>query len=87
MMSQDRQNRWIPSRDGHILIKMFVEKKMTQKTRKLAMNSMNMQFPPEADGEFAVVDVKDISAWRQKLNERFGIGSGKLRVVDDPSTA
>jgi hypothetical protein len=51
----------------------------------MAIDMTNNRVPAaEADGEFAVVDVKDISASTQKLNERFGIGSGKLRVVDDP---
>lgn len=43
-------------------------------------------FPPEADCEFDVVQVEEISAWRERLNERFGIGKGILVPVDDPAT-
>lgn len=31
-----------------------------------------------------VVSPNEISAWREKLRVRFGIGEGKLRPLDDP---
>ena len=42
------------------------------------------QFPREADAEFGVVPDAEIAEWREKLSRRFGIGQGKLRVIDDP---
>lgn len=44
-------------------------------------------FPPEADGNFPVVPEPEIDTWREKLNARFGIGAGKMRVIDDPACA
>ena len=32
----------------------------------------------EADGDFGIVPEAQIASWQKKLNERFGIGSGKL---------
>lgn len=41
-------------------------------------------FPPEADGDFPVVPQIEIAVWREKLNAEFGIGQGKIEVVEDP---
>ncbi len=35
--------------------------------------------------EFATVPVEEIDAWRAKLNERFGIGKGMLKPIEEPS--
>lgn len=45
------------------------------------------RFPPEADGHFDIVPEAEIAEWREKLNARFGIGKGKLKVIDDPARA
>lgn len=42
-------------------------------------------FPPEADGQFDVVPDEKIATWREKLAERFGIGSGRLTPIEEPS--
>jgi len=34
----------------------------------------------EADGDFGIVTESQVKSWQKKLNERFGIGSGKLRT-------
>ena len=60
---------------------------MTQRAQKPGASSKLVQFPPEADGEFGIVAERDIAVWREKLNKRYGIGSGRLRVVDDPGVA
>jgi hypothetical protein len=56
---------------------------MAQKRSK-AVAGPAKRFPPEADGQFEVVPEAEIAAWREKLNARYGIGTGKLKVVDDP---
>lgn len=55
---------------------------MAQRVKQPAMNGRGEQFPPEADGEFDVVSEAEIAEWRAKLNDRFGIGKGKLRPLD-----
>lgn len=55
---------------------------MAQRVKQPTMSGRSEQFPPEADGEFDVVSQDEISAWRDKLNARFGIGKGKLRTLD-----
>lgn len=59
---------------------------MAQRLSKLDAERAD-RFPPEADGQFDVVPTATISAWREKLNEKFGIGQGKLKVLDDPARA
>lgn len=56
---------------------------MAQRAKKPVHGSKYVQWPPEADADFEVVNEADIASWREKLNERFGIGSGKLVVVED----
>ncbi|WP_138069851.1 hypothetical protein [Sulfitobacter sp. EhC04] len=56
---------------------------MAYRAKQPAPNGSKVQFPPEACGDFDVVAVEKIEAWRNKLNERFGIGQGKLRVVQE----
>ncbi len=57
---------------------------MAQKLRKAGGRHLN-RFPPEADGEFDVVPQEQIVEWRQKLNEEFGLGRGRLTVVEEPA--
>lgn len=57
---------------------------MAQKLKKHS-SVYTTAFPPEANGEFGTVSTQKISEWREKLNERFGIGQGKLDVVAEPS--
>jgi len=56
---------------------------MAQRAMHPTNNGGGMQFPPEADGDFDVVPQAEISAWREKLNERFGIGKGEYKSLDD----
>lgn len=58
---------------------------MAQRAMQPAANGNGVQFPPEADGVFEVVPVAEISAWREKLNDRFGLGKGEYRSLDDAS--
>ncbi|WP_146038668.1 hypothetical protein [Paracoccus sp. SY] len=44
-------------------------------------------FAPEADACFDVVAEEKIEAWRTKLNERFGIGQGRLVSLDEHAHA
>jgi hypothetical protein len=60
---------------------------MAQRAMQPAVNGNGVQFPPEADGVFEVVPVADIAAWRVKLNERFGLGKGDYKSLDDASSA
>ena len=55
---------------------------MTQRAKQPTISGRGGSFPPEADGDFDVVSQQEISSWREKLNERFGIGKGKLRSLD-----
>tara|TARA_B100000949_G_C13956470_1_gene315094 strand:+ start:398 stop:547 length:150 start_codon:yes stop_codon:yes gene_type:complete len=48
---------------------------------------MYVQFPPEADGKFDTVSDEQVASWQQKLNQRFGIGAGRLKVLDEPKAA
>lgn len=41
-------------------------------------------FSPEADVIFDVVPEAEIASWREKLNERYGIGTGRLLVIEEP---
>ncbi len=40
--------------------------------------------PLEADGDFDVVSEREIADWREKLNKRFGIGTGRLEAIEEP---
>ena len=51
------------------------------------MSDREVHLPPEADGSFDVVPVADIDAWREKLSERFGIGKGDFKSLDDVADA
>ena len=62
------------------------EKLMAQKVRKAEWHNGD-RFPPEADGDFPIVPEKEISDWRERLNERFGIGKGRLRPIEEPAAA
>ena len=57
---------------------------MAQKMAKFTASAQFRQFPPEADGDFSIVQEADICAWRERLSAEFCIGQGKLKVVDDP---
>ena len=57
---------------------------MMRKTVKQVSAAQFRQFPPEADGDFDVVPEVEIAAWRERLNEQYDIGKGKLRHVEDP---
>lgn len=60
---------------------------MANRAKKPTPRAGNVQFPPEADGEFDEVSVEEIEAWREKLNARFGIGQGKLKVIQEVCAA
>lgn len=55
--------------------------------QKLMKTQEYNAFPPEAEGDFDVVEQGKIAEWREKLNERFGIGQGKLEAIEEPSLA
>jgi hypothetical protein len=57
---------------------------MANRAKQPAPNVAMVQFPPEADGDFGLVTEAQIESWQKKLNERFGIGSGKLATVEEP---
>ena len=54
-----------------------------RKVTKWAAN----EFSPESHGEFDVDAEKDISQWQEKLNARFGLGTGKLRELKSTQTS
>lgn len=56
---------------------------MAYRVSKPTMNNRGAVFPPEADTEFDIVETEEIAAWQEKLNKRFGIGSGKLKPLDE----
>jgi len=53
--------------------------------RKPVGHNNNRPFPPEADEDFAIVEEQKIVAWQQKLAEKYGLGTGKLVLIDDPA--
>jgi peptidoglycan hydrolase-like protein with peptidoglycan-binding domain len=57
---------------------------MANRAKQPAPNAAMVQFPPEADGDFGLVTETQVVSWQKKLNERFGIGSGKLVEVEEP---
>ena len=60
------------------------DRQMAQKLMQTKNNGY--QFPPEADGEFEVVSDEAIATLREKLAERFGIGQGRLEVIEEPKS-
>jgi hypothetical protein len=60
-----------------------VEIIMASRAKQPAPNGGQVQFPPEADGDFDVVSLEEIAALRKDLNQRFGIGQGRLKVVQE----
>jgi hypothetical protein len=40
-----------------------------------------VQFPTEADKDFGLVTQAQVDVWQEKLNERFGIGAGRLMPI------
>ncbi|WP_277024017.1 MULTISPECIES: hypothetical protein [Paracoccus] len=42
---------------------------------------------PEARESFDVVTEDKIAAWNSKLNDRYGLGRGRLEVLEDPAAA
>lgn len=62
-----------------------LEAPMGHRLRKLVSGDEDRRrFPPEADGDFGVVSEREIEEWRAKLNERYGIGKGKLQAIEEP---
>lgn len=59
---------------------------MANRAKQPAPNAARVQFPPEADGDFGLVTETQVKSWQEKLNARFGIGTGKLVAVEEPST-
>lgn len=59
-----------------------MERTMAQRVKQPNNNSVANTFPPEADGDFDIVNPVDIAAWREKLNKRFGLGEGRLESLD-----
>ncbi|MEM5474831.1 hypothetical protein [Pacificibacter sp. AS14] len=57
---------------------------MAQRLKK-TVSEDKISFSPEADGDFDIVSIKKITEWREKLNNRFGIGSGKLVTISEPT--
>ncbi len=60
---------------------------MAHKLQIASDNTKELWFPPEADGDFDVVEASKIAEWREKLADKFGIGSGKMTPIDDPVSA
>ncbi len=60
---------------------------MAQRAKQPTASGMYVQFPPEADGKFDTVSDEQVASWQQKLNQRFGIGAGRLKVLDEPKAA
>lgn len=56
---------------------------MANRAKQPAPNNANVQFPPEADTEFDIVKPEQIAAWNAKLTNRFGLGQGRLTVIED----
>lgn len=50
-----------------------------------AGNNNGLQFSPEADCDFDVVPTEEITAWRERLNAEYGIGTGKLTAIEEPA--
>lgn len=71
------------SLSAHICSWMQLELDMAQKLRK-PDNGGARTFPPEADGEFPIVPEKDIASWREALEERYRLGQGRLKVIEEP---
>lgn len=57
---------------------------MAYRAKQPAPNAAMVQFPPEADGDFGLVTDAQVDSWQKKLNDRFGIGAGKLVAVEEP---
>ncbi len=47
-------------------------------------NVCDTKHPLEEDGDFDVVSEREIADWREKLNKRFGIGTGRLEAIEEP---
>ena len=63
-----------------------LEATMAHELRKSASGRENhRRFPPEAEGDFDIVSEREVAEWREKLNERYGIGKGRLKVVEEPA--
>ena len=60
---------------------------MANRAKQRDNNGARVQFPPEADGDFDMVSESKIADWQKKLNARFGIGQGNLKVVEDVKPA
>ena len=57
---------------------------MANRAKQPVPNAAMVKFPPEADGDFGLVTEVQVESWQKKLNERFGIGSGKLVSLEEP---
>lgn len=57
---------------------------MANRAKQQIGSGQFVQFPPEADGDFDVVDLTTITVWREKLNDRFDLGKGRLVVLEGP---
>ena len=51
-----------------------------QKLKRQQVRTGDSSGRTEADGDFGIVTESQVKSWQKKLNERFGIGSGKLRT-------
>lgn len=71
----------------HILLEANVEIMMANRAKQHAPSGSRLQFPPEADSDFDTVPVEQIEAWQEKLNERFGLGQGSLKVIEEAKRA
>ena len=60
---------------------------MARKVKTQAADPRQKPFPPEADDTFGLVAEADIAAWREQLTEKYGVDTGKLKVIDDPFAA
>ena len=43
------------------------------------------RFPPEAEGQFDVVPESDIDELNRLMAEKYGIGQGRLEVIEEPA--
>lgn len=70
----------------HILYLGSVEIAMSQRTPKVRP-AREKTFAPEADGVFELVDERHIAEMRERLNEEYGIGQGRLVSLDAQDAA
>lgn len=57
---------------------------MAHKHPKVADHRLD-RFPPEANGQFDVVPESEIDDLNRLMAEKYGIGEGRLEVIEEPA--